>query len=146
MDRLFVQYRTGRAKPQVLDSAPIMVSDPVRDPGKLTYDQFREAVGRAMRRGDTSEIPEAAEAARTFRRNVFNPLKDKAIATEILPKDVTVETAPSYLSRVWDVTKVNARRPELVQRTMHWLRDSHPDLPPADLGDLATQIDRKRVG
>ena len=70
-------------------------------------------VSKAMRRGDTHEIPEVAAAAKEWRSKVFEPLKNGAIETKILPEDVQVETATSYLSRLWNRKAVIANEVEL---------------------------------
>ena len=62
-----------------------------------------------MRRGDESDIPEVAQAAKTARSQVFDPLKDAAIKVGLLPKDVEVSTAPSYFSRMWNRNKLIAQ-------------------------------------
>jgi len=70
--------------------------------GQLTKTEFREAVGRAMRRGDESDIPEVAAVAKAWRSQVFDPLKEAAIKAGLLPEDVSVDTAASYFSRMWN--------------------------------------------
>lgn len=73
------------------------------------------AVSKALRRGDISEIPEVAQAAKSWRTKVLDPLKDAAIAEKLLPKDVKPETAVSYLSRLWNRKAIIAKEPELRQ-------------------------------
>ncbi len=121
LERSFVRYRTGAASGSRRRIALADLARPGRRAGKLAWSEFKDEVGRAMRRGDESDIPEVAEAARELRRLVFDPLKDRAIAAKLLPEDVTPETAVSYLSRVWNTRKINARRPELVRITVDWL-------------------------
>lgn len=70
---------------------------------------FNEAVSKAMRRGDVSDIPEVAQAARTWRTKVFDPLKNEAIQVRLLPEDVQPITAISYLTRRWNRKKVIAQ-------------------------------------
>ncbi|NIP57385.1 MAG: hypothetical protein GWM92_04265, partial [Gemmatimonadetes bacterium] len=65
-----------------------------------------------MRRGDESIIPEAQRVAQTFRAEVFEPLKNDAVARGLLPEDVSVDTALSYFTRVYDREKIKAFRPE----------------------------------
>lgn len=76
---------------------------------------FNEAVSKSLRRGDVSDIPEVAQAAKTWRSKVFDPLKNEAIGVNLLPKDVQPETAVSYLSRLWNRQAVVAYEPELRQ-------------------------------
>ncbi len=139
MDRLFVKHRTGKAGTATVG---IRVGDRLRGlpSDKLRYHRFKEEVGRAMRRGDEHAIPEVAEAARVFRRKLFDPLKERAIAGGLLPKDVDVTTAVSYLTRVWNIERINAQRPALRGITSRWLRIAHPELDKLDADDIAEQI------
>lgn len=123
LDDAFVKHRTGQGR-GLGDVAKLGIADTFGTPaaGKLTYQQFREEVGRALRRGDQHAIPEVSEAAAALRREVFDPLKDRAIAAGLLPEDVKPETALSYLTRVYDVPKIVARRGEFEGRIVDWMR------------------------
>jgi hypothetical protein len=83
--------------------------------------EWREAVAKAMRRADDHVIPEVAQAAKTLRRVLFEPLKERAIKIGALPENVAVDTADSYLIRVYDREKIVARRPEFEQINYEWL-------------------------
>lgn len=132
VDDAFVRYRTGHGKTfastQRIGAADVMGA--ARRTGALTRAQFNEAVGMAMRREDlanTLPIPDAAKphvtaAAQQMRREVFDPLKQDAIDAGLLPEDVSVETAASYLTRVYNVGKIIAQRGEFKQRITGWLR------------------------
>ena len=123
LDDAFVQYRLGRER-QTGDIFGIGARDLIsREAGVLTRNEFNEAVSMAMRRGDTSDIPEVAKAAKAFRPRVFEPLKERAVAATQLPEDVDVATADSYLMRVYDPIKITARRGEFTQRITRWLLD-----------------------
>ncbi len=78
----------------------------------LTEKEFYEEVGRAMRRGDKSDIPGVSEAASAWRSHVIEPLKQRAIDTGLLPKDVDVTTAESYFSRMWNRPAIEANEQE----------------------------------
>lgn len=121
LEDAFTQYRLGRDK-RFGDIARLGASDLVnRDPGVLSWDGFKDAVGMAMRRGDEHPIPQVAEAARSLRKTVFDPLKDEAIKAGLLPEDVSVDTAASYLTRVYNTQRIAARRPEFEGRITDWL-------------------------
>lgn len=124
MDDLFIRYRLGRDR-SMGDIQRVALADTFRrrEPGVLDYPSFRKAVGEALRRGETSDIPEVAEAARLMRREVFDPLKEKAIEAGLLPEGVKPETAASYLTRVYDIPSIVAKRPEFERRLVTWLRD-----------------------
>ena len=76
------------------------------------YKEFNDQVSLAMIRDDKHEIPEIQQAAQTWRREVFDPLKQEAIEQELLPADVDVKTATSYLMRQYNVKKIIAQEPE----------------------------------
>lgn len=77
--------------------------------GLMTRSEFREEVGRAMRRGDESANPHVAKVAKEWRAKVFEPLKEAAIKVGLLPEDVSVDTAQSYFSRMWNQQKLVAQ-------------------------------------
>lgn len=80
--------------------------------GTLDREQFNIAIGRAMRRGDQADDPAIAEAASSWRKTVFDPLKEQAIEAGLLPKDVSVDTALSYFTRVYNRPLIEAREVE----------------------------------
>jgi hypothetical protein len=132
MDNDFAQYVMGRGK---------IFGDIVRyevgrkltaNKEKMSYRQFREAVGKAARREDDasslSGIPEDAvkyinSAAKRFRSQVYDPATQKAIDVGLLPEGVDPKTAASYLNRVYDLDKL--AQPEVRARfidvTSEWL-------------------------
>lgn len=92
------------------------------------YDEFRTRIGRAMRRGDVD--PDGNEyvtkAAQEWRKRVFDPLKDEAIKVGLLPPDVSVETATSYLSRIYSKPKIEANEGRFKQIVRDWVRSEIP--------------------
>ncbi len=81
------------------------------DGGKLSAREFRHEIGKAMSREDQHAIPQVAEAAKAYRDKVFTPLRDEAVKLGLLPKDTEkVVGAPSYLTRVYNRTRINAER------------------------------------
>lgn len=77
--------------------------------GQLSRQDFRDAVGRAMRRGDEDADPFITKVAKEWRKSVFDPLKKAAIDVGLLPPDVTVDTAASYFSRIYNRQKMIAQ-------------------------------------
>lgn len=82
----------------------------------MSREQFEEAVGHAMRRGDVGENEFVSRAATAWRERVFTPFKNEAIDMGLLPADVSVETAESYLSRMWNKDRLTAQEPEFKQK------------------------------
>lgn len=139
VDQAFVEYRTGKAKPGVGDITRLGVSDLFGKGGRLDYHAFKEEVGKAMRRGDTHPNPQVAKAAQAMRRELFEPLKNRAIEAGLLPEDVTVATAVSYLTRVYNVDKIVAQRGQFEGRIVDWLKE-HQATAAARVADLETKI------
>lgn len=89
--------------------------------GQLGRDEFRQAVGRAMRRSDQDADTHVDKVAKAWRAEVFDPLKDAAIKAGLLPEDVTVETAASYLSRMWNRNALIAKEGQFKQIVSRWI-------------------------
>jgi len=98
----------------------------------MPVNQFDEAVGQAMRRGDTAENPFVAQAASAWRAKVFEPFKQEAIELGKLPADVNVADADSYFSRMWQTGALNAREAEFKDRVTG-------DIAPQMAGDFSAQ-------
>ncbi|MBP2294715.1 hypothetical protein [Azospirillum rugosum] len=121
MEAAFLKYRTGRPDASMKAVKAGDLFGGARRADRLTFDQFKREVGKAMRRGDEHQVPEVAEAARAFRSKLFDPLKERAIETGLLPEDVKPETAVSYLTRVYSHERIKAERPQFVRTVTDWL-------------------------
>ena len=111
--------------------------------GELKKTEFQQEIGRAMRRGDDSTIQEVAEAARTLRSQVFDPLKNEAISAKLMPADVDVKTAASYFTRVYNRAAMKARPDDFIARVETWLRQNIPEeaiAADAEYRDIASDI------
>lgn len=132
LDNQFALYRLGRQR-KFGDIARVGALDTYtqatrRTPERMTYGQFKDAVAFAMRRGDVSENPQVAAAAQAMREKVFEPLKLRAIEAGLLPEDVSIDTAISYLTRVYDKTKIIKQRGEFENRITSWLQGIQEDV------------------
>lgn len=125
VDDLFLRYRLGRSG-RMGDMLKVGLGDLVgaKPAGALDVKAFRQEIGKAMRRGDAHEIPEVAQAAKQLRETLFDPLKNRAIELGLLPEGVMPETAVSYLTRVYDLGKIIAKRPEFEGRLTDWLSEA----------------------
>ena len=90
--------------------------------GKLRPYEFNQAVSRALRNGDVSDITEAAQSAQAFRNELYEPIKKNAIEVGLLPEDVDVSTAVSYLNRRWNKDAINANLPQFISKVSDWLK------------------------
>lgn len=120
VESLVKEYSQGRLATAVEQSAAVY-RDYRKAGGPLKVDAFNEEVGRAMRRSDRNADPNIQKAAGIWRREVFDPLKERAIETGLLPKDVSVDTAESYLSRVYNRPKIEANEGGFKAIVRNWL-------------------------
>lgn len=104
----------------------------------LNPEEFRTAVSYAMRRGDVGDHEAVSKAATAWRNTLFDPLKDEAIAAGLLPADVNVKTATSYLTRLWNSNRLNAGEDRFKQIVRPWIDDQ--------LAQLEFKADEIRVG
>jgi len=121
VDDAFLKYRKGRGKRFIGEVPALTMKDTLLGTQALTYRDFKGKISQALRRGDESDIPEVAVAARIIRQRVLDPLKDEAIAAKLLPEDVSVETAASYLNRVYNKERIVAERDQFKQVVRDWL-------------------------
>lgn len=109
----------------------------------MSRDNFRESVGRAMRRGDVDPSNEhVTQAAQAWRRDVFDPLKERAIKAGLLPEDVSVETATSYLSRVYNRGMIEAQESRFKDIVRRWADDVISNTEMTNGQQFANQSDR----
>ncbi len=119
MDSLYVAYRgqSSKTKTAVRD-----LFGERRRNKQLSFHEFREEIGKAMRRNDSHPIPEVQEAAQFFRRTLFNPHKKAAQELGLLPENVSAVGAPSYLTRVYDIEKIKAENAQFKRILTDWLQ------------------------
>ncbi len=97
LDDLYVKYKLG-------DQAKGLTTIRAMVPreGKMSRKEFNEQISLAMNYGDEHEIAEVAEAAKTFRREVLEPMAKAAQQVDLLPEKLDVKGATSYLMRLYD--------------------------------------------
>ncbi len=104
----------------------------------MTREEFRTAVSKAMRRGDVGENDAVSKAAVAWRSSLFDPLKDQAIEAGLLPPDVNVKTATSYLTRLWNAPRLNAGEARFKAIVKPWIDEQ--------LSHLEFKADEIRIG
>jgi hypothetical protein len=124
VETLMKEYNGGLAK--ALQATNDAYLEHRKSGGQLARDEFREAVGKAMRRGDTDPDPVVARVAQEYRANVFEPLKEQAIKAGLLPPDVSVDTAQSYFTRMWNGRKISADEQGFKGMVQDWVEQNHP--------------------
>lgn len=122
LSRQFSEYRFGEQKTAPRMQAGFQDFTGRGEPGKMTYDEFKEQVTEALRNGDVHDIPQVQMAAQTIRNKIFEPWKQRAIDAGLLPEDVGVKTADSYVQRLYNKQAIAAKRPEFVDRVTDWLQ------------------------
>lgn len=103
VENLVKQYQRG-ALADWLESSRNIYRDARKSGYTGSKTEFYEAVAKAGRRSDVDPggnefITRAAQEARS---KVFDPLLDRAKRIGLLPEDVKVTTAASYVTRLWN--------------------------------------------
>jgi hypothetical protein len=119
LDDQFARYYFGREKAAIGDTARAGFNRLTGDQ-RMTFSQFKEAVSTALRNGDVHPVPEVEAATKAFRRELFDPFKTEAIGAGLLPEDVTVSTAKSYLTRVYLRELIVAERTNFKRIIVDW--------------------------
>ncbi len=121
LDGQYAKLRTGKPGGR-LTRLKVGARDLLSREKGMSFSEFKRQVSRAMRRGDNHPIAEVAAAAKYYRQNVFEPLKNHAIRLGILPKNVTARGAESYLSRLYSWKKIEADRPRFARLLAEWFQ------------------------
>ncbi len=72
----------------------------------LPADQFWLELSVAIRNNDVAGNPDVLRAKELVQRTILDPLRDEAISLGLLPPNVSVATANSYLTRIWNRDKI----------------------------------------
>ncbi|WP_185929046.1 hypothetical protein, partial [Mesorhizobium sp. M7A.T.Ca.US.000.02.2.1] len=124
-DDAYTRYRFGGAPETWRESlgnrATRLMDHTGRPREKASIPEFRSMVDDAMRNNDMHDIPEVAETAKYIRDTIIVPWRDRAIKAGLLPEDVDVGTADSYMMRVWNKQRLIGERPRVVQIFSDWL-------------------------
>lgn len=114
LDREFRLYRTGKAT-GLYSRTLVETGDAlIRPEGKLTYQEFKEQVGKAFRRMGPHENPHIAAVVDSYLKNVSDPLLERAKVVGLLDETVGLQprfnavtgTLERHLSRIWDVDAI----------------------------------------
>ncbi len=117
MDDAYARYFFGREDVSAFErrTAPLRAGWARltgNDGGKLTFQEFREEIGKAMARGDQHPIPQVAEAAQAFRSKVVDPMWKRAVELKIADDVGEVVGAQSYITRIYNREMIVGRRDE----------------------------------
>lgn len=125
LDGLYSDYRYG-SQQGVLGQLRGTIQDAMGNApdGILSFEDFKTEIAKAMRRGDIPAVPQIQQAVQYLRKDIFEPWKQAAIDAKLLPEDVGVETADSYLNRLYDREKIISERPQFEGKITDWLTDT----------------------
>ncbi|MBG2761035.1 hypothetical protein I4555_12220 [Proteus mirabilis] len=107
----------------------------------MSYYQFSEAIGDAMRNGDTHAIPQVAEAARSI-RPIVEATKDRMVELGILREGIKVTTAQSYFPRIYKFDKILNDRTEFKKIIADWLKEINQ----TSINKAKGSLDRAEIG
>lgn len=110
---------------------------------KMTETEFRNEVGKAMRRGGEHEVPEIAAAAKEYRAKFFEPWRKRLEEADMIPEGVTDEQALNYLTRIYDVDKIKANRNVFRDKIKQYLNQKR-DEAPEQIASVQRDIDARR--
>lgn len=145
IDTAYAKYFNGTQEPsswQVRLSPVRSEFERWRGGNKMTYQQFKEEVGRAAYMGETHAIPEVAEAARAYRQ-IDEALKKAAIDARLFPEDVDVAGDISHRFRVYNREKIIARRNEFTDILFDYFRAQRDLAAKVEVEEAADQAARR---
>jgi len=105
---------------------------------KMTRREFNEAVGRAGRTADTDAGGNefVTRAAREWRSELFDKVKDEGIAIKAWPEDIAPTTAASYLTRMYKFDALISRELDFKRIISSWAREQIEAMPQAKLDEM----------
>lgn len=116
-----------------------------REGFKGTRTEFNVAVARAARRGDLDaggnvHVTRTAQEARS---RIFDPLLERAKALGMLPEDVRTTTAASYVTRMWNRTRLIAEEQRFREIAGDYFRAQMAKLPDDAKIDFVSEADKE---
>lgn len=112
--------------------------------GTLKRREFNEQVSKEMRNPTTAD-PHIKKSADEWRSKLYDPLKKEMIENDLLPKDVEVSTAVSYLNRSWNKQKIRGNLDNFVNVVSTWLKDKEGATGPASNFDALSREIATRI-
>jgi hypothetical protein len=124
------------------------------EPKFITFSEFRRRVGDAMRNNDVDMVrttgpiaardglAEVGEAARSWRANVFDPLRDDALSLGLMTHltELKRTSINSYLTRIYNVRKILAQENNFKQILREHVARVSEDATPEEIARVADEI------
>ncbi|PJR16797.1 hypothetical protein [Sinorhizobium meliloti] len=142
IENLVKRYERG-AMADWLSSSRLLFREARRNGYQGTRSEFYQAVAKAGRRGDLDPdgnqfITRAAQEARA---KIFDPLLERAKALKLLPEDVKVTTAASYVTRLWNRQKLIGEEDRFREVARKYFREQIGKLPEGKGPDFVSRAD-----
>lgn len=121
----------------------------IKSGGKLKYDEFRREVAIAMSKGDESPFKEAATAAKMYRQEINNAVKQLQ-DLNVMPKEIgQFKANKDWYMQVWNKEEISTRRNNftvyLANKFEDPLRTKSQFKTMADLSDEAVESAEKSI-
>lgn len=110
----------------------------------MSYNQFSEEMAKAMRRGDVHENP-AIDAAAKLVRSDMDKVTKRMQELGLLPAELEVKTAKSYLSRRYNIDKIARNRAQFEEKIRQYFARS-TDLDEDDIALRASSVTDNILG
>lgn len=144
VENLVKQYQRG-ALAQWLDSSRNLFREARQAGYEGTKTDFYQGIARAGRRGDVD--PGGNEfitrGAREARATIFDPLLERAKRIGLLPEDVKVTTAASYVTRLWNRQRLIGEEESFRKIAREYFAEEIAKLPPGVGPDAVNDADLK---
>ena len=117
----YANYKKGFAERKRMGTGAQLNGVSVEKP--LSRLEFQSAVGKAMRRNDESFVPEVRAVAKDLRQFYDSTAKELVDLGLLNEADLHVKTAPTYLNRVYDFTKIEKERHKFANIIQLWMTE-----------------------
>lgn len=142
VENLVKQYERG-AMADWLSSSRQLYRDARKTGYQGSRSEFYQAIAKAGRRGDVDVdgnefITRAAQEARS---KIFDPLLERAKSLKLLPEDVKVTTAASYVTRLWNRQKLIGEEDRFREIARRYFKEQIARLPEGKGPDFVSTED-----
>jgi hypothetical protein len=142
VENLVKQYERG-AMADWLSSSRQLFREARKGGYQGTRAEFYQSVAKAGRRGDIDidgnmQITKAAQEARS---KIFDPLLERAKNLKLLPEDVKVTTAASYVTRMWNRNRLIGEEDRFRQIARNYFRSEIGKIPEGKGPDFVSKED-----
>src|SRR5690606_34543810 len=113
LDDAYARLQFGDSGPRVARNLRATISG-LTGSGRMTKQEFRKQIARAMFNGDEHEIAEVREVAQFIRRELWDPLYNEAVRVGIFNGNEKDLGDPTHMLRMFNTRMVEARQTEFI--------------------------------